>query len=133
MKKISILLIALTLPFSALAFNFAKPGEPSGKIVFNDVNPAKLLYQVELVAVNGENVPRRAHAVWLKPGEYELTLFPKLDNYAIKHMGLKERRNADRELVVVSFKVVAGKTYYLAYDARAEDSLDWQPISYKID
>ena len=48
-------------------------------------------------------------------------------------MGLKERRNADTDLVVVSFKVVEGKTYYLAYDARAEDSLKWQPIAYRIE
>jgi len=133
MKKISILLIALTLPFSALAFNFAKPSEPSGKIVLNDANPAQLLYQVELVAVNGQNVPRRAHAFWLKPGEYELTFLPKLDDYAKKHMGLKERRNADKDLVVVSFKVVEGKTYYLAFDARSQNSLEWQPIAYRVD
>ena len=44
MKKISILFIALSLPFSVLVFNFAKPGETSGKIVLNDANPAKLLY-----------------------------------------------------------------------------------------
>jgi hypothetical protein len=133
MKKISILFIALMLPLSSPAYNFAKPGEPSGKIILNDANPAKLLYQVELVAVNGENVPRRAHAVWLKPGEYELTFSPQLDEYAKKHMGLKERRNADTELVVTSFKVVEGKTYYLAYDGRAENSLDWEPISYRVE
>lgn len=133
MKKISILFIALSMPFTVLAFNFAKPGETSGKIVLNDANPAKLLYQMELVAVNGENVPRRGHAFWLKPGDYELTFFPKLDDYAKKHMGLKERRNADKDLVVVSFKVQEGKSYYLAYDARAENSLEWQPIAYRVE
>lgn len=133
MKKISILLIALSLPFSVLAFNFAKPSEPSGKIVLNDANTAKLLYPMELIAINGENVPRKGHAFWLKPGEYELTFFPKLDDYAKKHMGLKERRNADKDLVVVAFKVMEGKTYYLAYDARAENSLEWQPTAYRIE
>ena len=133
MKKISILLIALTLSLSASAFNFAKPGEASAKIVLNDANPANLLYQMELVAVNGENVPRRGHAFWLKPGDYELTFFPKLDDYAKKHMGLKERRNADKDLVIVSFNVMEGKTYYLAYDARDKDSLEWQPIAYRIE
>jgi len=133
MKKISILLIALMFPLSSPAYNFAKPSEPSGKIVLDDSNPAKLLYQMELVAVNGDNVPRRGHAFWLKPGEYELTFFPILDDYAKKHMGLKERRNADKELVNVSFKIIEGKTYYLAYDARAENSLDWKPIAYRVE
>ncbi len=133
MKKILILIIALTLPFAVMAFNFAKPSEPSGKIILTDFSPAKLLYQVKLVAVNGENVPIRAHAVWLKPGEYELTLSPQLDEYAKKHMGLKERRNADQQLEIVSFNVVEGKTYFLAYDARADSSLDWKPIAHRIE
>ena len=46
MKKISILLIALTMSFSTLAFNFAKPSEPSGQIVLNDAKPDQLLYQL---------------------------------------------------------------------------------------
>lgn len=133
MKKIVIAVIALTLPFSLLAFNFAKPSEPSGKLIFSEPGPHMSFYPVQLTAVNGQNVPTRTHAVWLKPGEYELTLAPQLDDHAKKHMSLKERRNADQQLEVISFKVVEGKSYYLTYDARAEDSLDWKPIAYRIE
>jgi len=132
-KLTAALLIFLMLPFSVSAFDFAKPSEPSGKIIFSETGPDMSFYPVKLIAVNGENIPIRAHAVWLKPGEYELTLAPQLDEYAKKHMSLKERRNADYQLEIVSFKVVEGKSYYLAYDARAEDSLDWKPITYRVE
>lgn len=133
MKRISILLIALTLPFAVLAFDFAKPSEPSGKVVLSDYSQARQLYQVKLVEINGENVPVRAHAVWLKPGQYELTLSAQIDGNAKKTMSLKERRGAAERENKLSLTVEAGKTYYLSYDARAEKTIDWKPIVHKVE
>ncbi len=133
MKKILILFLALTLPFAVLAFDFAKPSEPSGKVVLSNYSQAKQLYQVKLVEVNGENVPVRAHAVWLKPGQYELTLSAQLDDYAKKTMSIKERSGATQRENKLSLTVEAGKTYYLAYDARSEKTIDWKPIVYKVE
>jgi hypothetical protein len=133
MKKISILLLALTLPFAVLAFDFAKPSEPSGKVVLSDYSEAKQLYQVKLVEVNGENVPVRAHAVWLKPGQYELTLSAQIGKSARSNLSIKDRSGFDKRENKLNLSVEAGKTYYLAYDARSKEFDDWKPIVYKVE
>ncbi|KAA3644273.1 MAG: hypothetical protein DWP95_04825 [Proteobacteria bacterium] len=133
MKKISILLMALALPFALLAFDFAKPSEPSGKVVLSDYSEAKQLYQVKLVEVNGENVPVRAHAVWLKPGQYVLTLSAQIGKMAKSNLSIKARSGLDNRENKLTLNVEADKTYYLAYDARPEKHEDWKPIVYKVE
>ncbi len=133
MKKLILTLVALSLPFAVLAFDFAKPSEPSGKIVLSEYSEAKQLYQVKLVEVNGENVPVRAHAVWLKPGQYELTLSAQIGNMAKQNMSLKSRRGFDNRENKLNLTVEADKTYYLAYDARPKEQDDWKPIVYKVE
>ncbi len=133
MKKIMILLVALSLPFAVLAFDFAKPSEPSGKVVLSDYSEAKQLYQVKLVEVNGENVPVRAHAVWLKPGQYELTLSAQIGDKARRNLSIKDRSGFNDRENKLNLTVEAGKTYYLAYDARPKEFDDWKPIVYKVE
>jgi hypothetical protein len=131
MKKLIAMILALILPFAVLAFDFAKPSEPSGKVVLSDYSEAKQLYQVKLVEVNGENVPVRAHAVWLKPGQYELTLAAIVTNNP-GTKSLKQRHGSGNSQNKLTLSVEAGKTYYLAYDARSQDADDWKPIIYKV-
>ncbi|GAA4825451.1 hypothetical protein GCM10011365_05860 [Marinicella pacifica] len=133
MKKLIAMILALILPFAVLAFDFAKPSEPSGKVVLSDYSEAKQLYQVKLVEVNGENVPVRAHAVWLKPGQYELTLSAHIGDKAKSNLSIKDRRGMSDRENKLNLTVEAGKTYYLAYDARPEKHDDWKPIVYKVD
>lgn len=133
MKKIMLTLLVLSLPFTVLAFDFAKPSEPSGKVVLSDYSDAKQLYQVKLVEVNGENVPVRAHAVWLKPGQYELTLSAQIGKSARTNLSIKDRSGLDDRENKLMLTVEAGKTYYLAYDARPKNFDDWKPIVYKVE
>ena len=133
MKKLILIFLALLLPFAGLAFDFAKPSEPSGKIVLSDYSEAKQLYQVKLVEVNGENVPVRAHAVWLKPGQYELTLSAQIGSSAKKNLSIKDRSGFDNRENKLTLTVEAGKTYYLAYDARPKEHDNWKPIVYKVE
>ncbi len=133
MKKIMLTLLVLSLPFTVLAFDFAKPSEPSGKVVLSDYSEAKQLYQVKLVEVNGENVPVRAHAVWLKPGQYELTLSAQIGKSARTNLSIKDRSGLDDRENKLMLTVEAGKTYYLAYDARPKNFDDWKPIVYKVE
>lgn len=133
MKKIILTFFALALPFAVLAFDFAKPSEPSGKVVLSDYSEAKQLYQVKLIEVNGENVPVRAHAVWLKPGQYELTLSAQIGQSAKTNLSIKDRRGFDDRENKLNLTVEAGKTYYLAYDARPKEFDDWKPIVYKVE
>ena len=133
MKKLTILLVTLTLPFAVLAFDFAKPSEPSGKVVLSDYSEAKQLYQVKLVEVNGENVPVRAHAVWLKPGQYELTLSAQIGTTAKRNLSIRDRSGMSDRENTLNLTVEADKTYYLAYDARPKNHDDWKPIVYKVE
>ncbi|MCX7546108.1 hypothetical protein [Marinicella gelatinilytica] len=133
MKKITLILLALSLPFAVLAFDFAKPSEPSGKVVLSDYSEASQLYQVKLVEVNGENVPVRAHAVWLKPGQYELTLSAQIGKMAKSNLSIRDRKGLDDRENKLTLTVEAGKTYYLAYDARPKEHDDWKPIVYKVE
>ncbi len=48
-------------------------------------------------------------------------------------MSLKERSGAAQRENKLSLTVEAGKTYYLAYDARAEKTVDWKPIVHKVE
>ncbi len=121
----------MLLAMGAVASPFAKPSEDSAKLVLGHSQPTKQLFEMRLQAVNGENVLDRGQAVWLKPGEYELTFSSKIDNRHTKNqvsVALKKDRNLQN---TINITVDGGKTYYMAYDASDRDRQNWKPVVYK--
>ena len=96
------------------------PGPGAGQIVGSPAAPARDLYPVDIVAIDGENILPR-DVLWIEPGKYEFTVSATVTN----PRGLRSlRRNPqleDRGLNKIEVVVEAGKTYHLASRYTGED------------
>ncbi len=126
-------LLLLTGHLAVAASPFANPNEPSAKLVLD--NPpfgANQMFPLTLRAINNKNISKRDQAVWLKPGKHVLTFSD--DDF---HLYFKAKQNKNTRKVRqinnrVEITLEAGKTYYMAFDARHQDHKKWHPMVYKI-
>ncbi len=130
MKK-KIIFILSFISTSLFANPFANPSEPSGKLILNKAHPTQKLFAVTLQAVNGHNVTNRDQAVWLKPGEYELTFSSTVDKRVTKGQLSKNSSKNNNLTNTVTIVVEADKSYYVAFDASDRDRHKWKPVVYK--
>lgn len=100
----------------ALANPFVSPSEPHGKLILSIKKIPDNIYPVQIVAVNGNEIPVRGQAVWMAPGEYELKI--KMDG-AVNLRDLPGPTNlrmtepGDNTLKIT---VEEGMVYYVGYE-----------------
>ncbi len=116
---------------SVLAGPFASPSQPSAKLIMNHSKVTQQLFEMSLIQVDGKNVQNRGGVVWLKPGEYDLSFTANVNqNFTKGQLTRGESRSRDfNNDMTISLE--AGKTYYMAYDAKDKDASNWKPVVYK--
>lgn len=108
------LVLGLALGLSAPAradLPFVQPGPDAGSIVGAPAQPARDIYPVAIIAIDGQQIAPR-EVFWIKPGRYLLTVSPKITNPG----GLTAMRGRVREVEGINeieVVVEAGKTYHL--------------------
>ncbi len=124
-------LSTLAFSVSALATPFTSPSKPSAKLVMNQPHVTQQLFAMNLVQVDGKNVQNRGGVVWLKPGQYDLSFNAQVNqNFTQGQLSRAETRSKDFNNDM-NITLEAGKTYYMAYDAKDTDSDNWKPVVYK--
>lgn len=143
-KKPSLATILTTVFMAATAFGlsiqaasaespFTNPGPEAGQIVGSPAVPARDLYPVTVVTIDGDNVLPR-ETIWLQPGKYTLTVSATIINpKGLPNSGRSNRFQEDglNEIEVV---VEAGKTYYLAahYDGK-DRRAPYSTVVYRVE
>ncbi|WP_154224059.1 hypothetical protein [Marinicella rhabdoformis] len=118
---------------SALATPFTSPKKPSAKLVMNKPQVTKQLFTMSLTQVDGNNVQNRGGVVWLKPGQYDLSFNAMVNqNFTKGQLSRAETRSKDFNNDM-NITLEAGKTYYLAFDAKDSDADNWKPVVYKTE
>lgn len=112
---------------------FTNPGPDAGQIVGSPAVPARDLYPVTVVAIDGDNILPR-ETIWLRPGKYTLTVSAMITNpKGLRNSGRSNRFQEDglNEIEVV---VEAGKTYYLAahYDGK-DRRAPYSTVVYRVE
>ncbi|MEE4303861.1 MAG: hypothetical protein V2J19_06860 [Wenzhouxiangella sp.] len=111
---------------------FADPGEASGSIVGAPAQPARDIYPVRVVAIDGEQIIPR-EVFWLKPGKYTLTVSPEITNpggLSAMRGRLRERDDINEIEVVVE----AGKTYYIGAHFTGKDRrAPYNTVVYRVE
>lgn len=110
----------------AQANPFVSPDQAHGKLVLSVKRSAENIYPVEIVAVNGQEVPNRSTAVSMAPGEYELKLRLEGTVNLEDLPGITPRRAPTETSLRI--KVEEGKTYYLGYQY---DDGTWKAVVWK--
>lgn len=111
---------------------FADPGENAARIDGSIGRRAQDIYPVEIIAIDGRNIAPRP-TIWLKPGEYELTVRADVRNPPGLSSVRRQSHNADgRNLVEVV--VEAGKTYHVgSRHDRSNDRNPYQAVLYRVE
>jgi len=130
-------LLASLLVFSgsALASPFAKPSQPSGVIIMDTPRPAQQIFPVQLVKIDGVEIPPRKQGVWLRPGTHRLRLVAqRIDTDLTGGLTARQRQIAsqgqkNRELTI---EVQAGKKYYVGYDSSDANPKNWGPVVWQV-
>jgi len=110
---------------------FAKPGKNSAMIVGALGRPAQYVYPVEFIEIDGQNIYPR-EVMWLKPGEYELTVRAIITNPPglRRNTRFRESEGHNRITVVVE----AGKEYSIGvkYD-NSEPTRPFNTVLYRVE
>ena len=124
-------LAALAFSVSVTASPFTSPKKPSAKLVLNQPHQTQQLFEMSLTQVDGKNIQDRGGVVWLKPGEYDLKFSASVNHNQTKgQLSRSELRALDfNNDMTISLE--AGKTYYMAYDAKDRDASNWKPVVFK--
>ena len=111
---------------------FANPGEDVGGIVGAPAQPARDIYPVKIVAIDGEQIIPR-EVFWLEPGKYAFTVSAEITNSG----GLKSTRGRVREdddINKIEVVVEAGKTYYIGAHFTGRDRRrPYSTIVYRVE
>lgn len=132
-KMLLITLSALMFSVSVLASPFTSPNKPSAKLVMNKPQVTKQLFTMSLTQVDGQNIQDRGGVVWLKPGQYDLTFSAMVNHNQTKGQTAKATTKSKKLNNDLLLSVEAGKTYYLAFDAKDSDADNWKPVVYKTE
>ncbi len=126
------LAIGLTALPALAELPFADPGEASGSIVGAPAQPARDIYPVRVVAIDGQQIIPR-EVFWLKPGKYTLTVSPEITNPG----GLSSMRGRLRErddINEIEVVVEAGKTYYIGAHFTGKDRrAPYNTVVYRVE
>lgn len=90
---------------------FANPGDGAGAIVGTPGQPARDIYPVKIVAIDGEQIIPR-EVFWLEPGKYVLTVSAEITNPG-GLSSMRGRLREDDDINEIEVVVEAGKTYYI--------------------
>jgi len=104
--------------------------EPHAVLYLNYKMVPSRIYPVRIWMVDGKNTNRSDQpVVWMKPGEYNLTI--KLTQVVNMDYipGLKQKMPDTRQMRDLKLHVEAGKVYYLG--AKFDASGAWQPVVWK--
>jgi hypothetical protein len=135
MKKFILAATLFSITFASLAKNnfFANPKDPSGQLILIPNKTTGSLFPVKLQSINGQSVTQNNNAVWLKPGNYNLTFSAKVDhNYAGgfgKNIIRGNKKNRGKNNIDITIE--NNKVYYIAYDARDANQANWKPVVWK--
>jgi len=110
---------------------FAKPGKDSAMIVGALGRPAQYIYPVEFIEIDGKNIHPR-EVMWLKPGEYELTVRAFITNPPGLRSGTRFRESEGHNRITVV--VEAGKEYSIGvkYD-NSEPTRPFNTVLYRVE
>src|SRR6056297_3603442 len=113
------------------ALPFAKPGKDSAMIVGALGRPAQYIYPVEFIEIDGKNIHPR-EVMWLKPGEYELTVRAFITNPPGLRSGTRFRESEGHNRITVV--VEAGKEYSIGvkYD-NSEPTRPFNTVLYRVE
>ena len=125
--------VTLAFSVSVMASPFTSPKKPAAKLVMNQPHATKQLFEMYLTQVDGSNVQDRGGVVWLKPGEYDLSFAAMVNqNQTRGQLSRAEVRTRDFNNDM-KISLEAGKTYYMAYDAKDTNTDNWKPVVYKTE
>ena len=135
MKKIMILLLLIpVVGFTGSQQYFVSPSDDSARLILQPNKSTQQLFPVTLQAVNGDQVASRGSAVWMKPGEYELSFSAAIDLTTTKGTFTS---NGDRRSNKLQNKLTvnleADKTYYIAFEAKSPNRNEWKPVVWKTE
>ncbi len=110
----------------------AQPNEPHGQVITSVDLPGQYLYAVKIYRVNGQEIPSRKGAVWLKPGRHEINAVSDGSVNRSFVPGLRGDRSfpASKPLVL---DVEAGKIYYVGLKADNDSREDWELVVWKTE
>ncbi len=138
LKKLNLILIALsTIVLAACGGTdvtrfIAKPHEPHGQVITSVDLPGQYLYAVRINKVDGQEIPARRGAVWLKPGRHEISA---VDDSSVNRSfvpGLAgDRSFPPKDSLVLD--VEAGKIYYVGLKADSGRRENWELVVWKTE
>jgi len=110
----------------------AEPHEPHGQVITSVDLPGQFLYAVKINKVDGQEIPSRRGAVWLKPGRHEINAVNDGSVSRSFIPGLAGDRTvpSDKPLVL---DVEAGKVYYVGMKADGGRRENWELVVWKTE
>lgn len=112
MNRLSVLLAMLLLSLPALARPpLTNPGPDAATITGALGRPANDIYPVEVIAIDGVNLPGGRDTIWIEPGRYTLTVRGFVTNPGGLLTRLRSRNTPVQNQIEVV--VEAGKRYHL--------------------
>lgn len=125
--------LLLTTAFAWAGQDFiAKMSEPHGVLVSNVEQSTQKLFPVTIQAINGETIAGRDMGLYLKPGQYSITVGnARVDPQLAGATGYSSRNQHTQN--EIELNVEAGKTYYLAMKADGSDREQWKVVNWKTE
>jgi len=110
---------------------FAKPGPEAAMIVGAVGSRANYIYPVDFTAIDGQNIHPR-EVMWLKPGEYELTVRAFVADAPGLRRGVRSRSAEGNDRINVA--VEPGKEYSIGakYDPE-EPARPYKTVVYQVE
>lgn len=112
---------------------YARTGEPHGVVSGTIDRPGQQLFAVSITDVDGKRTTRE-RGVWLKPGRHTInakaaTVDVGRSGGLIRSVGADSRREGNE----IELEVEAGKTYWIALDASADDRDEWKLVNWRTE
>jgi len=110
----------------------AQPNEPHGQVITSVDLPGQYLYAVQVYKVDGQEIPRRRGAVWLKPGRHEINAVSdgSVNRGFVPGLRIDRSFPSGKPLVL---DVEAGKIYYVALKADDSRRENWELVVWKVE
>jgi hypothetical protein len=126
--------IALLLLVSSISFAnpFAKPSEAHGILKLNQAHPAADIFPVTLYEIDGKQVLKRDHGVWLKPGKHTIKVSAVVNKNHLNKSITKLQKSQNLNKNSLDITVEKGNIYYVGYDASDSNPNNWQPVVWKV-
>jgi hypothetical protein len=126
------LFISLFSSYTLFASPFAKPSEASGILNLSIARPSANIFPVTIYAIDGDQTINRNKAIWLKPGVHTISVNSVIDLSNRSKSLLRKHRIKKEDKNELKITIEEGKTYYIGYDANANDPNEWRPVVWKV-